>query len=218
MLSEIRAGLTSLSDGAISPARASRVGAKVCGVGQGKYYEATSRGTVFSLIAAWTTNISAGNQIAAAAGASTQFALWNPIGSGKNLSLLKFACWVVSGTTPVPPLIHSYSISCPTIATSVINPITCNNVGLSASCVAKALTHVTGSALTGSSILQYLCVADLTVGAGATVPANLFEPKLVEYLDGSIVIPPGICWVPTWMAQGTSVIGGYSITWEEIPI
>jgi hypothetical protein len=49
------------------------------------------------------------------------------------------------------------------------------------------------------------------------VPANLFEPKLTEYIDGDIVLPPGTCWVPTWMGAGTTFLGGYSITWEEIP-
>jgi hypothetical protein len=62
-----------------------------------------------------------------------------------------------------------------------------------------------------------LRAADLGIGAGAMVPANLFEPKLTEYIDGDIVLPPGTCWVPTWMGAGTTFLGGYSITWEEIP-
>jgi hypothetical protein len=142
--------------------------------------------------------------------------LWNPNGSGKNLSLLKFQCWAISGTAPVPPVIHSYCTA-PTIATSVVTPIACNNLGMAAASVARALTSAAGAALTGNSILQYLRAADLGIGAGATVPANLFEPKLTEYIDGDIVLPPGTCWVPTWMAAGTTFLGGYSITWEEIP-
>jgi hypothetical protein len=216
MLAEIRAGITQLSDGTIAPARATRQGGIVIGDGQGRYYEQTARGNVFSLVlSAWSTTIAAGNIVGAAAAASTQFALWNPPGSGKNLSLLKFQVWAISGTAPVPPVIHSYCVA-PTIATSVVTPIACNNVGMAAASVARALSSAAGAALTGSSILAYLRAADLAIGAGATVPANLFQ-KCTEYIDGDIVLPPGTCWVPTWMAAGSTFLGGYSITWEEIP-
>ena len=218
MLAEIKSGLITGTDGTVSPGRASRIGAEVSGFGQGKYYEQTSRGNVFSLtLTAWTTTIAAGNIVTAAAAASTQFALWNPQSSGKNISLLKFQVWCISGTAPIPPVIHSFSLTPPTIATSVVTPIQCNNVGLGALSVARALTSAAGAALTGSSILQNLCAADVGLGAGAMTPANLFQPKLTEYLDGSIVIPPGACWVPTWIGAGTTFLGGYSVTWEEIP-
>jgi len=117
MLAEIRAGQTQLSDGTIAPARATRMGGIVVGDGQGRYYEQAARGNIFSLIlTAWSTTIAAGNIVGAAAAASTQFALWNPSGSGKNLSLLKFQVWAISGTPPVPPVIHSFCTA-PTIAT-----------------------------------------------------------------------------------------------------
>ena len=218
MLAEIKTGLITGTDGTVSPGRSSRLGAEVSGFGQGKYYEQTSRGVVFSLtLTAWTGTIAAGNIAGAAAAASTNFALWNPQSSGKNISLLKFQVWAVSGTAPIPPVIHSFSLTTPTIATVVVTPIQCNNVGLGALSVARALTSVAGAALTGSSILQNLCGADIALGAGAYTPANSFQPKLTEYLDGSIVIPPGACWVPTWTAAGTTFLGGYSVTWEEIP-
>ena len=193
------------------------MGGMVAGDGQGRYYEQTSRGNVFSLmLSAWTGTIAAGNIVGAAAAASTQFALWNPTGSGKNIALLKFGVFAISGTAPVPPVVHSYCTA-PTLVTSVVTPIACNNVGLSAASVARALTSAGGAALTGGGALSYLRVADLGIGAGSTTPANLFQPKLTEYIDGEIVIPPGLCWVPTWMAAGTTFLGGYSVTWEEIP-
>ena len=217
MLAEIRAGQTVLSDGTVAPARASRMGGLAVGDAQGKYYEQASRGNIFSLmLSAWSTTINAGNIVGAAAGATTQFAVWNPAGSGKNLSLLKFAVFPISGTAPIPPVIHSFSITAPTIATSVVTPIACNNIGMAAASVARALSSAAGAALTGSSILQYLRVADLCITAGSA--ANLQGLRLVEYIDGDIVIPPGTCWVPTWMAAGTTFLGGYSVTWEEIPV
>ena len=84
MLNEIRSGYTIQSDGTVGPARSSRIGALVTGDAQGKYYEQVCRNNVFSVINPSTgTNVSAGNIVGASAAASTQFALWNPNGSGK---------------------------------------------------------------------------------------------------------------------------------------
>ena len=215
MLAEQRVGIPTLADGTVAPQRSSRIGALVVGEGQGRYYEAVSRGNVFSMMVASTT-VSAGNLVAAAAAQSTQFALWNPFGSGRNLSLLKFQVWTISGTAPVPPLVHNWATA-PSIASSLVNPIQANNIGLSASSVARGVTHATGVTLTGGGALAIIRAADFGVGAGVLVPANTFEGKLTEYIDGDIVIPPGFMWVPGWMTAGSSFLVGYSVTWEEIP-
>jgi len=41
--------------------------------------------------------------------------------------------------------------------------------------------------------------------------------RVVEYIDGEIILPPGVGWVPLWGAAGTSLLNAYSITWEEVP-
>jgi hypothetical protein len=217
MLTEFRTGISNLVEGSIVPARISRIGALVKGEGQGRYYEATSRGTVFSVyLGAWTSTIAAGNIVNATAAPSSQFAVWNPAGSGKILSLLKFGVWPISGTAPIPPVSHSAMLTAPSIATTVVNPITCNNAGMAAACVARACTSAAGATLTGSSALTIIRCADLYITAGAA--ANLTGWKVVEYIDGDIQIPPGTGWVPTWVAAGTTFLGGYSLTWEEIPV
>jgi len=213
----IRAGATTQSDGSVSPIRGSRTGAVVTASGQGKYYEATSRGSVYSLVlTAWGTAIAAGNLLAAAAAASTQFAVWNPAGSGVNLSLLKLGLWIISGTTPVAGVFHCKSITEPSIATAVVTPIANNNTGKTGNCQAKALTHSTGAALTGGSALTVIRAADFSVSAGTF--SNLAGTKAIEIIDGDIVVAPGTAWVPVFAAAGTSVLGGWSVTWEEIPI
>ena len=217
MLNEIRAGNKILSDGVVDAARASRIGALVTGDGQGRYYEQASRGNIFSLVLGATSAAPTAGQLnAAAAAAVTQFAIWNPAGSGKNLSLLKFGIQVISGTFGAGGVYHSFSSSAPTIATSVVSPIQCNNIGMAAASVARALTSAAGSALTGSSALAYIRSADLQFNAA--VYANVAGSKSIEYVDGDIVIPPGTCWVPTWTAAGTSLLVSYSATWEEIPV
>jgi hypothetical protein len=38
----------------------------------------------------------------------------------------------------------------------------------------------------------------------------------MDVCDGDIVLPPNSFWVPTWAAAGTSVLGGYSVTFEVV--
>ena len=181
-----------------------------------KYYDAVAAGNVYSMtLTAWTTTTSAGNLLAAAAAATTNFALWNPVGSGKNLSLLKFGVFYISGTTPIPNLFHSYAETCPTLSASVLlTPIRCNLFGAGVNNVAMGASSAAGTALTGCSALLVIRAADLSLSAGTF--SNLAGTKAIEYIDGDLVVPPGKMWVPTWAAAGTTMLGGYSITWEEI--
>ena len=205
------------SDGSSRDLRLSKSGALVTARAHSEFYETTSRGNIFSLaLHVGTTAISAGNLINAAAAASTQFALWNPIGSGKNLNLLKFSVIVVSGTSPVTGIFHSGAVTAPSIATSVVTPIQNNLIGAAANCVAKAATHATGVTLTGGSAL--LTIRSASMGFSAGTFAALGGYGTTEKIDGDIVVAPGTMWVPTWQAAGTNMLVGYSITWEEVPI
>jgi hypothetical protein len=66
---------------------------------KGKYTERALRGKLFTLsLAATTTGVAAGHITGAAAAAVTQFALWNPVGSGKNIALLQLWSGPISGT------------------------------------------------------------------------------------------------------------------------
>ena len=226
MLAEIRSGYTTLADGTVAPARASRIGNLATGDGQGKYYEQASRGNIFTLtMTASATNTPAGNNLlsALAAAGAVSFALWNPPGSGKNLSLLKLGVMPVSGTPPVGGLWHGVMATCPTIASSIaaaaVGYLTCNNAGMAAASVARGVvTAAGGTALTGCSIPSILRLADLNMSAGTLASANSNGVKGIEYIDGDIVLPPGTGWVPVWSAAGTTFLFGMSVTWEEIPV
>jgi hypothetical protein len=219
MLAELRVGPISQADGTPATLRSSRMGALVTGDGQGRYYEQTSRGNIFSVALPVTTgNIAAGNINGAAAAASTQFALWNPMGTGKNISLLKLGVGIISGTSVAAgeQLYHSWCLA-PTNASTFVNAPQCNNTAMAAASIARVMTSTAGTALAGNTILQIIRASDIFFNTAGTI-ANLAGMKAIEYIDGEIVIPPGLCWVPTWNNAGTSVLVGYSITWEEIPI
>ena len=219
MLAELRVGPIQQADGTPAVIRSTRLGAMVTGDAQGRYYEQASRGKIFSVaLPVTSSNIAAGNLNGAAAAASTQFALWNPMGSGVNIGLLKLGVGIISGTSVAAgeQLYHSWCLA-PTNATTVVNAIQCNNLSMATQCAARVMTSTAGTALAGNSILQIIRASDIFFNTAGTI-ANLAGMKAIEYIDSEIVVTPGMCWVPTWNAAGTSILVGYSITWEEIPV
>lgn len=211
---DLRVGPQSSSDGAVNISRSDKTGAQVTADAHGHLTEATARGTVFSNVFPLTiTGISAGNLINAAAAASTQFALCNPSSSGKNLSLIRFGMGVVSGTPPAGALFHGIMTTVPTLTST--GTILSNNGG-SANSVARAYNNGAGAALTGGSAPITTTIADFS--STATAQASVGMVKAIDYLDGSIVVPPGQCWLPLWAGAGTALLNSYSITWEEVPL
>lgn len=227
MLNEIRSGATILSDGTVAPARATRIGGTATAEAQGRYYEQTVRGNVFTLsMPTGTTTLTAGNILsgtnaAPAAAASAQFALWNPTGSGKNLSLLKFGIGIVSCTFTAAGsggVVHVVYPSVPTIASTTTNGIlSCNNAALPAATVARGVAVLAGQALTGGPAGVILRLADFA-WAGVGAYANVAGLRCIEYIDGDIVLPPGTMWTPCFQTAETNSFCGFSITWEEIPV
>jgi len=180
----------------------------------GRYSSATYGKSVFTLtLAATTTGVAAGNIVAAAAAAATQFALANPSTSTKNLVLLKFGMGIISGTPAPGPIFHGYCTTVPTIA-SIGGTILNNFLGNSTASVATPHSLAAGSALTG-------CSAPITFRAAnfsttATAQASVNTVSAVELIDGDIIIPPGVMWVPLWSVAGTSLLNAYSVTWVEV--
>jgi hypothetical protein len=225
MLAEIRSGLVSLTDGTVAPARASRVGGMCVAEAQGRYYEATSRSTVFSLCMKILTTASpaAINILAGAAQANAGFTIWNPQNSGRNLSLLKFSVGVGSGTYAAAggPIWHA-TYTAPALSTVSVatdGTIVCNNVASPPVSVAKYICVAAGnSATTGGGATTPISVADLAFALATIVVTPQTVQRCMEYIDGCIVIPPGWAWAPQWPAAGTLFYVTYSITWEEIPI
>src|SRR5882672_6343040 len=91
-------GEISVADGVQAQFRQGRQSDLIVSELQGRYYEQTKRGRKFTaMLAATTTGVAAGNITGAAAAASTQFAIWNPAGSGFDLVLQKLFIGVISG-------------------------------------------------------------------------------------------------------------------------
>jgi hypothetical protein len=170
--------------------------------------------------AAWTTNIAAGHLLGATAAANIQFILWNPIGSGINISLLKFCVNITSGTTPVSGLFHAVGAVAPTIATGTLATGSYINNHYASTAtydgIAGYSTHVTGAAATGAAAARIIRPFGLSMSAGTY--ASLAGTLIYDNLEGDIVLPPNSFWVPQWAAAGTTMLGGYSITWKEVTV
>jgi len=214
--SEIRVGPPgqALADGETLVARADRTGALVIQQAHARSTETTSRGNVFSMILTATTGgIAAGQLVAAAAAASTQFALFNPATSKYNLVMMRFGYAANSGTPAAGALIHGQFFTVPTLAASGTIR---NNRPNGRQSVAVGYTSAAGAALTGGSAPQALMAAGFSYTATAQ-GATTTSPTL-EQVEGAIVLPPGTGWAPLHLGAGTTVLSSYSVTWEEIPI
>lgn len=170
-------------------------------------------GLEFSMdLAATTTAVSAGNIVAAAAAAVTQFALFNPPGSGRVLVLSKFAMGVISGTPGAGALFHGYFSGAQTtvVPSGTILSSRLNGPGS----VAKGYAVAAGAALTGGA-LGPLIIRAAAFASTATAQASPGMVMAVEDIEGDIIIPAGFGWIPLWSAAGTSLLNAYSITWKE---
>ena len=211
-----RIGPAALADGVAQTfQRGSREGATVSANLGGIYEETNVRGNLFTLVlAATSTGIAAGHQSGAAAAASTQFAVVNPLGSGKNLVLIEFCLGIISGTMPAGPVLHAYIPNTPTLAAS--GTVVSNLLGAAPSSVAKCYTSAGGAALTGGAAPVNHKVANFA--STNTAQASPYLVSTVEYLDGKLAIPPNTGWLPMFSGAGTSLLCGLSVTWREVPV
>ncbi len=211
-----RTGPATLADGiAQAFARGGREGQSISANLGGIYEEACVRGQVFSLVlAATSTGIAAGHQSGAGAAAATQFAVFNPSLSGKNIVLLEWAIGVISGTMPAGPVQHAYIPNVPTLAAS--GTVLSNLMGSTPSSVAKVYTSAAGAALTGGLAPVNHKLANFA--STNTAQASPYLVNTIEYLDGKLVIPPGAGWLPMFSGAGTSLLCGLSVTWREVSL
>lgn len=222
MLIQGQIGQTLASDGTQTNLRQGRTGELIATQAHPIYTEQTSRGAVFTLnIATSAATLSAGNALNAgagpASGGTTHMALWNPIGSGVNLSLLRFVSTPISGTPTAGPIYHTVmTLGLPTLTASV--GIAYNNLIGGKSPVARYVASAAGTALTGSSVPVVFRQANVTYSGAAFAAAAGPTATLVEDLGGDIVIPPGYGWVPCYTGVGTTFLCTFGITWEEVPI
>lgn len=190
--------------------RASRNGDLVTAQGIPNNYEAASRGLVFSCSTALTgTTVVAANNSGVAAAAATVLSLYNPIGSGVNLALIKTGVWFTSGTPAVG--MWCYNVAYNQTITATPNAVMGRNLPSGAATSASGFTQ---TALTGSGAQTFLRgFGTMFAGAiAATTPALPWDDA------SDIVLPPGGVITICSPGTGTSVIVMASIVYQEVAI
>lgn len=200
-----QATTSSLSAAQIVTARGGNMGDLITSELHGRYYEATYRGTVFS----------AGNQAAAATVAlgtlaNTGLVLSNPVGSGKNIVLLKLS--------------YVNSVAVPTAGYLALETGFNSGTNVTHTTPATVFSNLIGTGASGvglvdvSATMPTAPVHRLGLAQCGTVAVTAYgvtTPNVVD-LEGSIILPPGGYAAFYTFATNTAA-WFFTFSWEEVP-
>ena len=223
MLIETQVGPLNLAAGSNAILRSDRSAATTVVEGHARFQDAVYNGNVFGFSGSCTT-AGAGQVMAGAAAAALNFIIWNPVGSGKNLVLWQFNCGLISGaasTLQIGAIWHQMmNTAAVSIATGWAGQYGAYNMGgTPAKPVANTLFSAGGTAFTGGTAPFPLYMANFGVSlSSAQTAAVAFPISTVDLIDGKIVIPQGMGWLPTPNVTNATQLYAYSVIWEEIPV
>lgn len=205
MQAEIRTGPIVAVDGSISPARGGRTGEMIVSDAHGRYHEATVRGGVMAgAITGQVTTVGTATTY-------TGLCLSNPVGSGRNLSLLSvgYSFIVAFAAGSAVGLMTGYSAGTNVTHTAAVTPL--NQLIGGPAGVGK----LDNSATLPVTPAVNTILASGDTGAITTAP---FVPNGLVPIDGAIVLPPG-GFVAIYTSTASGAAGGaFSFTWEEVAI
>lgn len=196
------------SDGASVEPRLGQYGESVVGQAHAKYYEAVSRGRVFSGGTA-ASGVAPGTAI----GTTAAFTLANPAGAKVNLVVLRASVGYVSGTLGAG-VIHYVANLNPIAAAVTGTAITAVNALIGSRLQATGLPFTTATLPATPTILRPF------VSLGASLASTAVQPwQIVEDVDGEFVIAPGCALsLEGTAAAGSSPLVAFGLTWEEVEI
>lgn len=172
---------TSNADGSQPIAPLGKYGELLLSELHGKYYTHTYRGRMFAASQATTAVL-----IAPAAATLASFALYNPIGSGVNLVLVRFEMWVQ--TDPGTPIVGGYGLYVNTVvqaAATTGTALTTQSCLLGSGVSSKGVAFT--SATCPSNPVYWRAVANKQTGASTTIP---YMPTFFIDFDGTAIMAP----------------------------
>ncbi len=178
----------------------------------GKYYTQTRAGNVF------IGSTAAGGVVPPIYSNTAQtFALWNPTGSGKNLSLISLRLGLVTVGVVTSNFCLGYSLgagsgisaTAPISAFTAVTPVNAL-IGLGTTSVAK---FAPGAATVVAP--SFLRTCGVTSFEASTPTAENAFFQLGEDYDGSLIVPPGVV---IFVANNIAGVATWNITltWEEV--
>ena len=219
---EGRSGPTIALDGAPRELRLGRLGELIDCEAVGKYYE-LSRNKQIYMAAMQPPSAALGTILTLTAATLT---LYNPIGSGVNLSMLQCTVTMANVMQVATTTAHAFAYAVN------IGPINTTPTGLTAGTVVPALLTVSGNtALTAGPSMGRVYTA-------ATLPAVPIVARwhpasheqfltntnasgglgAVDYIDGALVLGQGTAVTLQGLSTTTGANGLVSFTWAEIPV
>jgi hypothetical protein len=182
---------------------------------QGKYSEPVKRQNCYA------AHTSAGRAPGTALGTSPPILVYNPVGSGKRLKIMKVSvAQAATGTLGTGVLSHcAFTINGPVGSQSNVVPvvgsgasITPKNLDVGGPSASVATVFELGT-LNANPVLLYP-LAQLAESVGGTTAVN---PNVIsEDVDGAIVLEPGAGWcLEALAAAGSTPLIHAGVVWEE---
>lgn len=210
--------LSSYQDGATPAVLSGRQGDMIVSELHGKYYTQTQRGNCY-----YASTAAAG--LAFSIFSATTFLglmLLNPMGSGKNLSLIRSMvglnaasataasafgyAWATNVNTPLSTAYTAFGALTTTRGSCLLGP-----VGQGNSVVLTATT----ATIAAASVFTWGRSANFSTSTGAV--GTVLGSTMFEDFDGQMIVPPGTLFTLT-----SSILGGgtnpATLIWEELPI
>lgn len=205
-------GYNQMADGnqAAALARFARDGSLVMAESHGKFYEQASRGNMYV-----ASSLTAGAAIVVSAAGGNVPTLWNPLGSGVNLEIVRLELgWVSGATAPTALMWCLTNPAGATVATAA--PIQTATFVVAANCllgsgkVSQAKWAPIAITFTAAPVWYASTGIGLGTGAPTVVPS-----LITKDFDGQIVIAPGTALSLTSQAATTTALYQYSIFYVE---
>ena len=196
-----------VGDGAGDVVRMGKTGELIRGDAHGEFYEATSRGLVYSACTA-VGGVAHGTSLSTTA----SFTLHNPLGSGVLLSLICCSMGYLSGTLGLGVMYlttHAgVAVANPTGTAIVVRQ---NLLGCSAA--GKALAFTTATVATQIAIRPLWSF-------GPLLATTVFTPFICkDQINGEIIVSPGYgINMHSVAGAGASPLVLCGMSWEEVPI
>jgi len=214
---ETQVGIQNLANMARPTIRSDRTGAVVTVDTHARFQEAVIQGNVYGFTGVATATAAA-QIVGGAAGGHLNFAIWNPVGSGKNLVLWVFGMGIISGTPTAGPAWHGMmntsNVSAVSSVAAGLGPYNLNG-SFSKSVANVWFVAADTTNFTGGGAPYQVCMANFSMANTNT--NTLANPNYTnDFIDGKIIIPQGMGWLPLRAGTGSSDNTAYSIVWEEI--
>ena len=180
----------------------------------GKFYHPTRAGNVFYLATA-----AAGTVVPVqATNLVSTFTLWNPLGSGKNIELIRYSYGVLNATTVVSDI--SMYVQ-PGVGQTVAAPGTLTLLAIRSAAGAGA-TPTIASVCTGYSAATLVNVVGTNLFRGPTMTSfgavtSTADAPINYDFDGTFIMPPGTLITMAGTAAQTQA-GSQCLTWSEWPV